>query len=42
MVVARLGRDAQIAGKERGADFGHQFLAGITFIAESLTPEIAV
>src|SRR5271170_1940894 len=42
VVVARFRRDAEVAAKERGPDFGDQFFAGVTLVAELLPSEISI
>ncbi len=39
MISARFRRQCQISAKKRRAKFGHQFLAGIAFIAPFLPPK---
>jgi hypothetical protein len=42
MVFPDFGRDAKFRAKESGSQFGNQFLASITGIAETLRAEIPV
>ena len=42
MVVADFRRDVKIGTEESGSQFGHQFLAGVAFVAPSLAPKVAV
>jgi hypothetical protein len=42
VVVARLGRQAEIGGEEGAAEFGHEFFGGVAFVAPALAPEFAV
>ena len=41
MILARLGRDAEIGTKIGGTQLSDQLLSGITFIAPALAPEFA-
>ena len=40
VVVAYFRRKFQIAAEKRGTQFGHEFLAGIAFVAPGLAPEV--
>lgn len=41
VVVADVGRDAEVGAEEGRAKFGDQFLARIAFVAEALPAEVA-
>jgi hypothetical protein len=42
VVVARLGRDAEVAAQEGGPDFGDQLFASVTLVAEPLPTKLPV
>ena len=42
VVLADVGRDAEISTEESGTEFRDEFLAGIAFIAEALAAQVAV
>ena len=40
VVLADVGRDAEISTEESGTEFRDEFLAGIAFVAEALADEV--
>ncbi len=42
VILARLGRDAEIRAQEGSAQLGDEFLAGVARVAEALPAEVAV
>ena len=42
VVLADVGRDAEISTEEGGTEFRDEFLAGIAFVAEALATQVTV